>query len=392
VSSNTSPPDNSPSDSPSGDPRETSSIPSDIESVLRLNLVPGIGPIVYADLVDAFGSPAKVLDAAPAQLREVRGVGAKLVSGIVTAHEKIDVSHQRELCQTNHIQILDRHHVAYPTRLKEIYDPPSVLFSQGSLQPADNLAVAIVGSRHATSYGIKTAEKLARGLAMTGLTIVSGLARGIDAAAHRGALEAGGRTIAVLGSGHLKMYPPEHDQLAIEIAKHGAVVTESLPTSAPKTGSFPRRNRIVTGLSLGLIVVEAAERSGALISARLAMEQGREVFAVPGRIDNRMSRGCHKLIQDGAKLVESIDDVLEELGPMASPIEIEGKTSIRRPAELKLTEQETQILNSISNEPTEIELIVRETELPVARVLSTISILEMRRLIRRASGTAVARI
>ena len=361
-------------------------------AALCLNLVQGVGPRIYADLIDAFGSPSKVLSAAPAKLREIPGVGAKLVRAIITAPETVNAQEQISICENNDIQILNPDSKQYPERLKEIYDPPSILFAQGDITPADNISIAIVGSRHATNYGIKTAERLARGLAMAGVTIVSGLARGIDAAAHKGALEAGGRTLAVLGGGHLKMYPPEHADLAKQITNQGAVLTESLPDSAPKSGSFPRRNRIVTGLSLGVIVVEAAQRSGALISARLAGEQSREVFAVPGRIDSRMSRGCHQLLKDGAKLVESIDDVLEELGPMATPTTIDDKTEIRHPAELKLSEQESLILNSISQEPTEFDFIVEQTGLPASRVLSTISVLEIRRLVKRISGTTVARI
>ena len=367
-------------------------IENETEAALCLNLVPGIGPIVYADLIDAFGSPSNVLNAAPAQLREIPGVGSKLVHGIVNAKSTGNVAGQLEICRQNKIEILERSCDQYPQRLSEIYDPPTILFCQGKLIPADNVAMAIVGTRHATRYGIKIAEQLARGLSMAGVTIVSGLARGIDAAAHRGALESGGRTIAVLGGGHLKLYPPEHADLATQICGQGAVVSESLPESSPKSGSFPRRNRIVTGLSLGVIVVEAADRSGALISARLAMEQGREVFAVPGRIDNRTSRGCHRLIRDGAKLVENVDDVLEELGPMATPTQLDDETTIRRPAELKLTEQESQVLNAIGTEATQFDLIVEQTGLPPARVLSTISILEMRRLVRRVSGTALVRV
>ena len=188
------------------------------------------------------------------------------------------------------------------------------------------MAVAIVGTRHATRYGLAQAERLAGSLARTGFTVVSGLARGIDAAAHRGALAAGGRTIAVLASGLLEIYPPEHDKLADEVAASGYLVSESPPRMVPLSGAFPQRNRIISGLSLGTIVVEAADRSGALITARHAYEQGREVFAVPGPIDSRMSRGCHALIKDGAKLVESIDDVLAELGPLAENIQRDDGT------------------------------------------------------------------
>ena len=365
---------------------------SPVEAALCLNLVPGIGPRAYADLVDAFGSPENVLNAAPAQLREVPGVGSKLVQAIVGARDTTNVLEQIEICRNHAIKMFARDDPHYPEPLAKIYDPPAVLFCQGDLTPADNIAVAIVGSRHATNYGIKTAENLARGLSMAGVTIVSGLARGIDAAAHRGALKAGGRTIAVLGGGLLKLYPPEHAELAKEICHQGALITETLPNTPPKSGSFPRRNRIVTGLSLGVVVVEAGERSGALISARLAMEQDREVFAVPGRIDSRMSRGCHGLIRDGAKLVESVDDVLDEFGPLACPTKVDDQTTIRHPAELKLTEQETAVLNAISEQSTEFDQIIQQTGLPASRVLSTISVLEIRKLVRRVSGTRLERI
>jgi len=352
----------------------------DIVAALRLNLVSGIGPRVYGELIKAFGSPAEVLAAAPDKLRSISGVGSKLVRAIADAAETINVDEQIEICKHNNIKILNQNSKNYPKRLTEIYDPPSVLFCKGNILSADDIAIAIVGSRHATTYGLQTASRLARGLS------------GIDAAAHRGALESGGRTLAVLGGGHLKLYPPEHSELANEVINQGAVLTESLPNSAPKAGSFPRRNRIVSGLSLGVIVVEAGQRSGALISARLAMEQGREVFAVPGRIDSRMSRGCHQLIRDGAKLVESIDDVLDELGPLATATKVDAETTIRHPAELKLSDQESLILNTITQETTEFDTIIAKTGLPAARVLSTISVLEIRRLVKRVSGTSFVRI
>lgn len=226
---------------------------------------------------------------------------------------------------------------------------------------------------------------------MAGYTIVSGLARGIDAAAHRGALAGGGRTLAVLGSGLLNLYPAEHAELALQIREQGAVISEFTPRRSPKSGAFPQRNRIITGLTLGTVVVEAAHRSGALISARLAMEQGREVFAVPGPIDSRMSRGCHRLIRDGAKLVESIDDVIEELGPLIKPLTRQSGRTIHHPAELNLNEQESTVLQAIEVQPTEIDAIVARTGLPITRVLATISVLEIRRLIRRDSGHAVSR-
>jgi DNA processing protein len=257
--------------------------------------------------------------------------------------------------------------------------------------PNDAMAIGIVGTRHATSYGLRQAERLAGGLSRAGLTIISGLARGIDAAAHRGALSAGGRTIAILASGVMNIYPPEHDQLAAEIAAQGALVSEAPPLSSPLAGTFPQRNRIISGMSLGIIVVEAAHRSGALITARHAMEQGREVFAVPGHVDSRTSQGCHALIRDGARLIETADDVLEELGPLVEAIPRDDGRSIHHPAELLLSEIEQHVLSAVNTEATTLDQIIIQTGLPVPQVLATVSVLEMRRLIRRLSGSTVIR-
>ena len=229
-------------------------------------------------------------------------------------------------------------------------------------------------------------EMLARGLSRSGLTIVSGLARGIDAVAHREALETGGRTLALLGSSVTNIYPPEHDQLAIDVAKQGAVISETHPFSKPKSGVFPQRNRLISGLSLGVIVVEAADRSGALITASHAGEQGRDLFAVPGPITSRMSRGTNKLLRDGAILVRDAQDVLDHLGPLVEAAQIAPGRSIHHPAELKLNEIEQKILQAVQVEPTDVDEIVVGTGLEVPRVLSTLSVLEMRGLIRRTSG------
>jgi len=360
-------------------------------ALLTLSLVPGIGPKTLSSLLDYFEDAETVLSCDPVKLQSVSGVGTKLAREISLANETIDVEKLLQLCQHHEIELLDSFDARYPKPLAEIHDPPPILFVHGEILEQDSLAISIVGSRHATQYGKRIAEQLARGLATVGYTIVSGLARGIDAAAHRGALAAGGRTIAVLGSGLLNIYPSEHKELAGQIRENGAVVTEVTPNRPPKSGAFPQRNRIVTGLSLGTIVVEAAQRSGALISARLAMEQGREVFAVPGPVDSRMSRGCHRLIQDGAKLVESIDDVLEELGPLMTPVTCESGEQVHHPVELQLNEQERLVLNAIDVQPTDIGDVAESTGLPIARVLSTVSVLEIRRLIRRISGNSVAR-
>ncbi|HMP78976.1 MAG TPA: DNA-processing protein DprA [Pirellulaceae bacterium] len=361
-------------------------------AALRLSMVSGLGPRLFARLVEAFGSAHGVLAAHPEQLRTVPGIGPKLVREIVTAPSIADAELVLAQCQAHGIRTIFRDDEDYPRLLSEIHDPPVVLFCRGTLLPIDSLAVAIVGSRHATNYGLAQAEKLARGLAMAGVTVVSGLARGIDAAAHRGALSAGGRTLAVLGNGLTEVYPPEHAGLAREVMTQGALISELLPDQPPKSDAFPQRNRIITGLSVGLVVVEAAQRSGALISARLAMEQGREVFAVPGRVDNRMSGGCHRLIRDGAKLVETVDDVLEELGPLVNAIPIKDDQTIRHPGELLLNEQENQVLQAIDVEPTTIDAIVARSGLTIQRVLSTLSVLEMRKLIRRVGGQQIIRL
>ncbi|REK18180.1 MAG: DNA-protecting protein DprA [Planctomycetota bacterium] len=364
----------------------------ELADALRLALVTGVGPRLRKVLLEAFGSPGDALSATASQLRAVPGIGSELARRIASAREDIDVEAELRTCAKHDIQILSEAHQAYPRMLTEIHDPPGILFVQGTFEPVDALAVAIVGSRHATHYGIAQAERLAGSLARAGLTIVSGLARGIDAAAHRGALAAGGRTIAVLGSGLLNIYPPEHVELAREVVDRGALVSEVPPASPPMSGAFPQRNRIISGLSLGVMVVEAAARSGALISARHAMEQGREVFAVPGRIDSRMSRGCHRLIRDGAKLVESADDVLEELGPLVAPAATTDGQEVRHPAELALNPIEQQVLSAIASDPTTIDAIVTDSGLPTPQVLSTISVLEMRHLVRRLSGNTLVRL
>ncbi|MCA9119645.1 MAG: DNA-protecting protein DprA [Planctomycetaceae bacterium] len=362
-----------------------------LEAAVRLSLVPGVGPRTRKTLLECLGSAEAVFDAAPSVLRQVPGVGPKLVRAISDARSNIDVAAEMELCRENDIALIADADDRYPKLLGQIHDPPGILYVKGEIIPADGLAIAIVGTRHSTQYGLQQAERLAAGLARAGLTIVSGLARGIDAAAHRSALQAGGRTLAVLGSGLLNIYPPEHRELSRQVIEHGALISEMSPHSPPASGAFPQRNRIVTGLSMGVIVVEAALRSGALISAEHAMQQGREVFAVPGRVDSRASHGCHRLLREGAKLVESVDDVLEELGPLFASTTSNDGREVRHPAELQLNDQEQAVLDAIQKEATSIDQVVSVSGLPIHRVLSTISVLEMRRLVRRISGNQVSR-
>ncbi len=360
-------------------------------AAVRLALVVGIGPRIRHALLERFSSAQAVFAAAPSDLREVKGVGSTLVGRILAAEREIDVEGELQRCRKHQVGILLENADAYPRMLREIHDPPGVLFMRGTLKPADALAVGIVGTRHGTQYGLRQAERLGASLARAGFTVVSGLARGIDAAAHRGALAAGGRTLAVLAGGVLNVYPPEHVGLAAEVARQGAVLSEAPPLFQPLAGGFPQRNRLISGLSLGVIVVEAAGRSGALITARHAMEQGREVFAVPGSVESRTSRGCHRLLRDGATLVETADDVLEQLGPLVEAAPRDDGPPLRHPAELQLNDVEQQVLAAIGNEPTAIDHVVGESGLPVPQVLSVLSVLEMRRLIRRFSGAMVAR-
>lgn len=371
---------------------ETERIDPQLAAAVQLCLVSGVGPRIRQALLRHFGSAERVLAASVSELREVQGVGPKLALAIAKAKQEIDIGAELALCRERNVDILVQGSEGYPRLLDEVPDPPGVLFVRGSIEPCDALGIAIVGTRHASPYGIAQAERLASGLARAGYTIVSGLARGIDSAAHRAALNAGGRTLAVLGSGVLNVYPPENDQLARDVVANGAVISESPPLTPPLAGAFPQRNRIVTGLSLGVIVVEASERSGALISARHASEQGREVFAVPGRVDSRTSKGCHRLLKEGAKLVESVDDVLEELGPLVEPTQEADGREIRSPAELKLNEQERAVLDAIQSEPTTVDDVVFASQLEVSRVLSTLSVLEMRRLVRRVTGNRVVRV
>ncbi len=363
----------------------------ELADVLRLCMVEGVGPRTRMRLLERFGSYHAALAAPSAELQEVPGVGPKLASKITAAQTEADAEAEIELCRSQGIEILTESSPDYPRLLREIVDPPGVLFVRGRLRPEDGLAMAMVGTRHATPYGLRQAERLAAALARAGLAIVSGLARGIDAAAHRGALEAGGRTLAVLASGVVDIFPPEHRELAERIVAQGALLSEAPSRAEPLRGAFPQRNRLISGLSLGVIVVEAPERSGALITARHAMEQGREVFAVPGSIESRTSGGCHRLIQDGARLVQSVDDVLEELGPLVEAVPQPDGEPIRHPAELQLNEQEQQVLAAVGIEPMSIDQVAAASGLPVSRVLSTLSVLEMRRLVRRLSGTTVVR-
>lgn len=359
---------------------------------LQLALTPEVGPLLRGRLLENFGSAGAVLAASLDELQQTTGVGPKIARRIVRSRHDVDVDEQLGIVAKHDLGVLLPGTAVYPRYLAEIHDPPGVLFTRGCVLPEDALAIAIVGTRRCTNYGRQQAERLAGALARSGITVVSGLARGIDTAAHRGALEAGGRTIAVLASGVLNVYPPENGPLSDAIAAAGYVASEAGPTMPPYSGMFPQRNRIISGLSLGTIVVEAAARSGALITARHACEQGREVFAVPGPVNSRVSVGPHQLLRDGAKLVSTIDDVLEELGPLAEQAHPVAGSDDLAPAQPQLNDREQQILQQIEPAGSSIEAVALACQAPIERVLATISVLESRRLVRKTSGNQVIRI
>ena len=364
----------------------------DLRDLLCLTLVSGVGPLTSRALLDRFGSATKVLDASLSKLKSVDGVGPKIAEKIATARQDNDAAAELALCRSAGVVLIPRGHADYPPPLQDIPDPPALLYLKGTYEPRDQIAIALVGSRRSTPYGVRIAGKLAASLARVGITVVSGLARGIDGAAHRGALNAGGRTIAVLANGLGNVYPPEHEELAAEIVSAGALVSETPLRQEPIAGLFLQRNRIISGLCLGIVVVEAAPRSGALSTARHAMEQNREVFAVPGPVDSLASQGCHRLIRDGAKLVETVEDILEELGPLVREVKASREEpGIRHPGELVLSDQERMVLAWLDDDPKPIDALMMGSGMTPSQVMATLSILEMRRLVRRLPGPCFVR-
>ncbi|MCA9085195.1 MAG: DNA-processing protein DprA [Planctomycetaceae bacterium] len=363
----------------------------ELRALLSLSLTKGVGPRLQTVLLQRFESGVEVLRQSAATLSTVNGISPRLAEEILATARSSAVDSILQRCAESNIRLLCKTDDNYPTYLTHVDDSPPILYCRGTLLPQDNLAVGIVGSRRCTMYGRQQAERLAGALARAGFTVVSGLARGIDAAAHRGAMNAGGRTIAVMATGVRNIYPPEHADLAMEIIDAGAVVSEFPLDQKPLPGLFPQRNRIISGLSLGVIVVEATRKSGALYTARHAFEQGREVFAVPGPVDSIASEGCHDLIRDGATLLRNIDDVLAELGPLTTPATSGESLTVHDPRELTLNAQEKEILNLISRTPVAVDELLRATQLDHSRVLSTLTVLEMKRFVRRLAGNLVVR-
>lgn len=356
---------------------------------LRLSMVEGIGPILSARLVQHFGGIDAIWDARPAALRQVRGISDAIAPRLVQS-DPAAAQTEAELAARAGVRILCIEDPDYPVTLKNIPDPPPILYVQGTLDPADSVALAIVGSRHCSTYGREQAERFAALAAEAGFTIVSGLARGIDAAAHRGALIAGGRTLAVIGCGLSHLYPPDHRELADKVVARGALISEFAMGVPPDEHNFPRRNRIIAGLSLGTLVIEAPARSGALITARLASEYNREVFALPGRVDTAYSAGVHALIREGAaKLVTNLPDILDELGDVGRVLSTPAATANESPAPAtpaRVDEYEQQLLDQLGADPVSLETLTAVTGLPPARVAAAITSLQLKGLARRQPG------
>ena len=347
---------------------------------IGFNIVPQIGPVRLRALLNHFGSLEAAWHAEASEL-QAAGLDKRALANLLAARRTLDLDRELERLERAGVTVLTWEDENYPARLAQISAPPPVLYLRGSLLPDDEWAVAVVGTRYPSAYGLEMTRQLAGDLARNHITVISGLARGIDSEAHHAALAAGGRTIAVLGSGLDQVYPPENVDLARQIVRMGAVISEYPFGTKPEAGNFPARNRIISGLALGTLVVEAGEGSGALITARYALEQGRETFAVPGSVLSRRSAGTNRLLQTGeAKLVMSVQDILEEL----------NLTMLAQQAEVRQivpeNEVEARLLTHLSSEPTHIDDLGRETNLPIAQVSSTLALMELKGLVHRVGA------
>ena len=351
----------------------------DIIDLLRLYSIPGIGSSRFRKLLNVFGKPEYVLNAGIQKLITVPGIEKSTALKIKQGVDDSVISQNLDFIRMHDIKILPVWDPNYPDILKKIYDPPSVLFVRGKLQTKDNLTLAVVGTRNPGTYGRMVTERITTDLAKNGFTIISGLARGIDTIAHQTALNCGGKTIAVLGSGMDILYPPENSRLADAITESGAVISEYPLGTIPDPGNFPRRNRIVSGLSLGVLVTEAGIKSGALLTAYEALEQNREVFAIPGPIHSMNSAGTNRLIKEGAKLVQGTEDILQELDS-----KIEFKKPNRIPKNLKKIEQE--IYNILDVVPLHIDQLAIKCNRSTSEVLGILLTLELMGIVRQMSG------
>jgi DNA processing protein len=362
------------------------------EALVALNMVPHIGPVRLRQLLEIFQSPEQILSAPKTKLMRVEGIGEEVAEAVATWEKTVDLAGELHRIKDFGCQIVTQQDENYPELLRQIYDPPIVLYVKGTLTSRDKNSVAMVGSRMTTAYGMNAARKLAYQLAYMGVTVVSGGARGIDSAAHQGALSAKGRTIAVLGTGINQIFPAENVSLFEKIVASGALITQ-FPFNRPgDKQSFPIRNRIVAGMTLGTVVVEANLTSGALITANMAVENGRQLFAVPGPIDSPRSKGCHDLIKKGAKLCEGAEDILSEfeyLFPASNKPPAFGETGVL--PGLTLTDNEQKVYDALGNEEKHMDEIIEGSGLPVSAVSVALLSMEMKRLVKQTPGKIFVR-
>ena len=355
------------------------------EACLALNMLPTVGPVRLRKLLEVFKEPQEILRAKRGELRKVEGIGNEVGHQISSWESTVDLTAELQRVRDFGASVITQESPSYPRPLREIHAPPIVLYVWGELQERDHHAIAIIGARRTTHYGMESAKKLAYQVAYAGLTVISGLARGIDTAAHQGALAAKGRTIAVIGSGLAKLYPPENAALAEKIrAGNGAIVSEFSMEIEPDRQTFPMRNRIISGWSHGVLVVEAGLNSGALITAAQALEQGRSVYAVPGHINAPSAMGSNRLIQQGAKLVMDANDVLEDLQILVPETKPSPEAAAR--ALPPLSNEERRVYDAIDATETSIDDIAAKSELPSAAVSSTLLQLELKRLVKQLPG------
>lgn len=362
------------------------------EAYIVLNQIGQIGPVRVRALCEALGSPEAVLSASSAELSRVRGIGEKVAESIVSQRSELSAGREEQAAAKLGARLVTPVDAEYPKPLRNIYDPPLCLYVRGTLEERDEQALAVVGTRRASHYGLAQTERLSYLAAKAGFTIVSGLARGIDTRAHRAALKAEGRTIAVLGGSMDKLYPPENRELADEICASGALVSEFPLGREPDRTTFPYRNRVVSGLSKGVLVVEADLKSGAMNTAAQALEQGRSVLAVPGRVDLDGARGPHRLIQQGARLVQDLSDILKEFEFLFPPDEqarmVQSQDARRR---LTLAPAEAAVVRALWREPElDFDVVIRRANLTPARLMTVAMQLEMKHIIRRLPGRRLA--
>jgi DNA processing protein len=353
---------------------------------LALGRIRGVGGVSFKKITARFADPAAVFRASAAELAEIEGLHRELIHSIANFNDWAEIHKEIQRARAAGIKLIPFSDAAYPGSLRAIADPPPLLYVKGELRDNDSKAIAIVGSRSASDYGRRIARDLARGLASFGFTVVSGMARGIDGMAHESALQAGGRTLAVLGSGVDRAYPPEHEMLYRRISDSGAVISELPMGARPIAFNFPARNRLISGLSLGVVVVEATEKSGSLITASLAAEQGREVFAVPGEAGASRSRGSHRLIRQGAKLVETVEDIIEEIAPQLSRRNGDAAPASARSLPENSGPAARQIFALLKETSLQVDQVIEQSGLPAPQVLQVLLDLELQGFVCQTPG------